>query len=178
MGLCFVKTVGVCDFANGEVCEPKPKLFASDEVGSCDGLCEASPLKVDLDAGVEAEPCFVCARDNVIVVVRCSGLSCKVVDWVRFNKKYGLPVNGVYGHCLDEVCAVKLLPDRDDDKFSKVKVGRRANKFGDGSKRWREVFHDSSDVGVSDDFKLFVVRDGTNCFRKGLSDEKVGSNLN
>ena len=116
--------------------------------------------------------------DNVVVVVRCSGLSSEVVDWVRFNKKYGLPVAGVYGHCLNEVCAIRLLPDRDDDKFSKVKVGRRAKKFGDGSQRRREVFHDSSDVGVSDDFKLLVVRDGTTCFRKGLSDEKVGSNLN
>ena len=131
-----------------------------------------------MDAGVEAQPRFVCARDNVVVVVRCSRLSSEVVDWVRFNKKYGLPVNGVCGHCLDEVCAVKLLPDRDDDKFSKVKVGRRANKFGDGSQRWREVFHDSCDVGVSDDFKLIVLRNGSNCFRKGLSDEKVGSNLN
>ena len=44
MGLYFVKIVGVCDFANDEVCEPKPKLFASDVVGYCDGLCEASPL--------------------------------------------------------------------------------------------------------------------------------------
>ena len=86
MDLCFVKIVGVCDFANDEVCEPKPKLYASDKMGYCDGLCEASPLKVDLDAGVEAEPCFVCARDNVIVVVRCSRPSCKVVDWVRFNE--------------------------------------------------------------------------------------------
>ena len=31
-------------------------------------------------------------------------------------------MNGVCGHCLDEVCTLRLLPDRDDDKFSKVKV--------------------------------------------------------
>ena len=54
MRLYFVEIVGVCDFANDEVCEPKPKLFASDEVGYGDGLCETSPLKVELDAGVEA----------------------------------------------------------------------------------------------------------------------------
>ena len=120
----------------------------------------------------------MCAGDNVVVVVRCSGHSSEVVDWVRFNKKYGLPVDGIYGHCLNEVCAIRLLPDRYNDKFSKVKVGRCADKFGDGSQRWREVLHDSSDVGVSDDLKFLVVRDGTNCFKKGLSDEKVGSNLN
>ena len=87
-------------------------------------------------------------------------------------------MNGVYGHCLDEVCALRLLPDRDDDKFSKVKVGRRANKFGDGTERWGKVLHNASDIGVGDDFKLFVVRDGSDCFRKGLSDEQVRSNLN
>ena len=87
-------------------------------------------------------------------------------------------VEVVNGDVLDVFDAIKVVPNRDDDKFSKVKVGRRANKFGDGSQRWREVFHDSSDVGVSDDFKLFVVRDGSNCFRKGLSDEQVRSNLN
>ena len=58
MDLYFVKIVGVCDFANDEVCEPKPKLFASDEVGYCDGLCEASPLKVDLDASVRRGAVF------------------------------------------------------------------------------------------------------------------------
>ena len=86
-------------------------------------------------------------------------------------------MNGVYGHCLDEVCALRLLPDRDDDKFSKVKVGRRANKFGDGTERWGEVLHDTSDIGVSDDVKLLVVKDGPNCFRDRLGNEKVGSDF-
>ena len=29
----FVGSVGVCDFANNEVGEPKPKLFTGDEAG-------------------------------------------------------------------------------------------------------------------------------------------------
>ena len=49
----FVGSVGVCNFANDEVRKPKPELFASDEVGHCDGLLEASPLKIELNLGVE-----------------------------------------------------------------------------------------------------------------------------
>ena len=87
-------------------------------------------------------------------------------------------MEGVNGHGLDEVRAIRLLPDRDDNKFSKVKVGGCANEFGDGPQRWRKVFHDASDGGMSESLELFVVRDGADCFRGGLSDEKVGSNFN
>ena len=86
MRLYSVETVGVCDFANDEICEPKPKLFASDIVWYCDVLYEASPLKVDLDAGVEKQPGFMRAWDNIVTAGRCPGSPCKVVDGVGLNK--------------------------------------------------------------------------------------------
>ena len=51
------------------------------------------------------------------------------------------------------------------------------NEFGNGTKRWREVLHNTSDIGVGDDLELFVVKDGPNCFRERLGNEKVGSNF-
>ena len=75
-------------------------------------------------------------------------------------------------------CTFDLLPDGNDDKFSKVKVGRRTNKFGNGTKRWGEVLHDTSDIGVGDDLKLFVVQDRPSSLRDRLGNEKVGSNFN
>ena len=144
----------------------------------CNGLCEASPLKVDLDAGVEAQSCFMCAWDNIVAVGRCPVSSCKVVDGVGLNEQCCLSVNGVNGHGVNEVCTFGLLPDGNDDNFSKVKVGGCTNKFGNGTKRWREVLHNTSDIGVGANLKLFVVQDRPSCFGDGLSNEKVGSNFN
>ena len=113
MRLYFVEIVGVCDFANDEICEPKPKLFASNIVWYCNGLCEASPLKVDLDAGVEAQSCFMCAWDNIVAVGRCPVSSCKVVDGVGFCKQYCLSVNGVNGHGSNEMGHVRFVARRE-----------------------------------------------------------------
>ena len=178
MRLYFVEIVGVCDFANDEVCEPKPKLFASNIVWYCNGLYEASPLKVDLDAGAEKQPNFMRAWDNIITVGRCPGSSCKVIDGVGLDEQCCLSVNGVNGHGSNEVCTFGLLPNGNDDKFSKVKVGGCTNKFGNGTKRWGEVLHNTSDIGVGDDLKLFVVKGRPSCFRDRLGNEKVGSNFN
>ena len=40
--------VGVDDFANCEVDEPKPELFVGNEVGERNGLEEPSPLDLNL----------------------------------------------------------------------------------------------------------------------------------
>ena len=84
----------------------------------------------------------------------------------------------VIGHVLDEGRALRLLPDRDDNKFSEVKVRRCANEFWDGSQRRGKVLHDASDRGMSEGLKFLVVKDGTDGFRRGLSDEKMGPNFN
>ena len=87
-------------------------------------------------------------------------------------------MNGVNGHGSTEVCTFGLLPNGNDDKFSKVKVGGCTNKLRNGIKRWREVLHNTSDIGVGDNLKLFVVQDRPSCFGDRLSNEKVRSNFN
>ena len=62
------------------------------------------------------------AWDNIVAVGRCPGSSCKVVDGVGFNKQYCLSVNGVNGHGSNEVCAIWLFPNRNDDELSEVEV--------------------------------------------------------
>ena len=84
----------------------------------------------------------------------------------------------VNGHVLDVVSAIRLLPNRDNNEFSEVKVGGCADEFWDGPQRWGEVFHNASDRGISESFKFLVVRDGADGFRRGLSSEKVGPDLN
>ena len=65
----------------------------------------------------------------------------------------------VNGHVLDVVRAIRLLPNRDDDEFSEVKVGGCADEFWDGPQRWGEVFHNASDRGMRESLKFLVVRD-------------------
>ena len=65
--------------------------------------------------GVEAQSCFVCPGNDVVVVVRSSGLPCRAEDWVRFDYLHSLPVDVVNGHCLDEMRAIRLFPNRNDD---------------------------------------------------------------
>ena len=84
----------------------------------------------------------------------------------------------VIGHVLDEGRALGLLPNRDDNKFSEVKVRRCANEFWGGSQRRGKVLHDASDRGMSEGLKFLVVEDGTDGFRRGLSDEKMGPDFN
>ena len=64
-----------------------------------------------------------------------------------------------------------MRPDRNDDEFGKVKVRRCADKFGCGPERRRKVLHDACDVGVGDDFELFVKRYGAGGVRCGLINE-------
>ena len=90
----------------------------------------------------------MCQRDDA--VVKFSGLACEAVDGMRINQKNSLPVEEVIGHVLDEGRALGLLPNRDDNKFSEVKVRRCANEFWDGSHRRGKVLHDASDRGVSE----------------------------
>ena len=88
-----------------------------------------------------------------------------------------MSVDCVNGHGLNEVRAIWLFPNRDDDEFSKIKIWRCADKFRDESERWGIVFHDAGDGGVSDDFKLFVMSNRTNEFRGCLEYEEVGANF-
>ena len=89
-----------------------------------------------------------------------------------------MSVDSVNGHGLNEVRAIWLFPNRDDNEFSKIKIWRCADKFRDKPEGWGIVFPDAGDGGVSDEFELFVVGDGTNCFWWSLDNEKVGSNFN
>ena len=88
-----------------------------------------------------------------------------------------MPVDCTDRHGLNEVSAIWLFPNRDDDEFSKLKIWRCADKFRDKFERWGIVLHDEGDGDVSDNFKLFVVSNGTNEFRGCLEYEEVGANL-
>ena len=53
--------------------------------------------------------------NNVFVVVRGSGLSGEASEWVGLDELHSMSVDSVNGHSLDEVRAIWLFPDRDDD---------------------------------------------------------------
>ena len=72
----------------------------------------------------------------------------------------------VDGHGLNVVCTFSVEPDWNGE----VKVRRCADKFGRGPERRREVLHDACDVGVGDDFELFVEWRGAGGVRCGLVD--------
>ena len=80
-------------------------------------------------------------------------------------------VCGVDGHGLNEVCPFSVKPDWNDDEFGKFKVWRCGDKFGHRPERRREVLHDACDVGVGDDFDVFVEWRGAGGVRYGLIDE-------
>ena len=63
----------------------------------------------------------------------------------------------VDGHGSNEVCAIWLFPNRNDNELNEIEVWRCADELRDGSKRWGIVFHDAGDCIMGDDFKLFVV---------------------
>ena len=67
----------------------------------------------------------------------------------------------VNGHVLDVVRAIRLLPNRDNDDFSEVKVGGCADEFWDGPQRWGEVFHDAGDRCIGKSLKFLVMGNGT-----------------
>ena len=84
-----------------------------------------------------------------------------MVNRVIVDQENCLPVEGVDGHVSDIVSTIGMWPDRDDDKFSEVEVGRCTDEFWDRPQRWGEVFHDASDRGIGKSFKFLAVRNGT-----------------
>ena len=83
----------------------------------------------------------------------CKGMYGKVVD-----EMVKVVIQLFSGEVLDVIGPVDVVPDRDDDKFSEIKVRRGSEELRYITQRGWEIVHYSCDGCVCESFELFEMR--------------------
>ena len=112
-------------------------------------------------------------RTRDYIVIWLAWCTRQAVNGKNVDEVFDLLVEVVNGDVLDVFDAIAVVPNRNDDKFSKVEKGGGADEFRYGSKRWWEVAHDTRNSGVGKGLDFLEMRDGANSLRGGFSDCEV-----